>query len=511
MGAYAEKICIALQEPSADAPGDSRTRLLDALGREHVRVTLSALQVLYPAIRDGRGRVTVTLSPADEGWELVRVEPGDTSQRLFALALDIGTTTLEMELLHLPDGAVLSRAGCFNGQCAVGDNILDRIFYAKDEPEHLRHLQELVLESIRGLIAQCCEQAAVRPEEIAALGAAGNTTMMHLLLGCEPWQIFQSPYTPVFLDPGVHSARELGLSLDCNIFCMPAVANYLGGDITSGLLLTDLDARDDPAVFLDVGTNGELALGCREYLLAGAGAAGPALEGAVSKSGMRAEPGAVCRVRIDAENRLHYETIGGAAPKGICGSGIVDLLAEGYLSGWISGDGSLNPDASPQIRPVWEEDSHRNVPAIIYAMSGRGPLYFTQDDIAEFIRCKAADGALAIRERVEEHPCGDLSDPAAFAARYTVCGREGEAAEAAPQLREMFKELERVTAGEMESAVLRDGTLSIALNTKYAFAEVPAQMDMRDLSAVRKWYTATLQGMCRILDVLLKSGLPAAE
>lgn len=390
MGAYAEKICIALQEPSADAPGDSRTRLLDALGREHVRVTLSALQVLYPAIRDGRGRVTVTLSPADEGWELVRVEPGDTSQRLFALALDIGTTTLEMELLHLPDGAVLSRAGCFNGQCAVGDNILDRIFYAKDEPEHLRHLQELVLESIRGLIAQCCEQAAVRPEEIAALGAAGNTTMMHLLLGCEPWQIFQSPYTPVFLDPGVHSARELGLSLDCNIFCMPAVANYLGGDITSGLLLTDLDARDDPAVFLDVGTNGELALGCREYLLAGAGAAGPALEGAVSKSGMRAEPGAVCRVRIDAENRLHYETIGGAAPKGICGSGIVDLLAEGYLSGWISGDGSLNPDASPQIRPVWEEDSHRNVPAIIYAMSGRGPLYFTQDDIAEFIRCKAA-------------------------------------------------------------------------------------------------------------------------
>lgn len=390
MGSYAEKICLVLQEPSAEAPADSRRRLLDALGRECVRMTLSAMQSLYPAIRDGKNCVTVTLSPADGGWKLVRVEPGDTTQRLFALALDIGTTTLEMELLHLPDGAVLSRAGCFNGQCAVGDNILDRIFYAKDEPEHLWHLQELVLESIRGLIAQCCEEAAVRPEEIAALGAAGNTTMMHLLFGCEPWQIFQSPYTPVFLDPGVHSARELGLPLDCDIFCMPSVANYLGGDITSGLLLTDLDTRDAPAVFLDVGTNGELALGCREYLLAGAGAAGPALEGAVSKSGMRAEPGAVCRVRIDAENRLHYETIGGTAPKGICGSGIVDLIAEGYLSGWIGGDGSLNMDASPQIRPVWEEESHRNVPAIVYAMSERGPLYFTQDDIAEFVRCKAA-------------------------------------------------------------------------------------------------------------------------
>ena len=131
---------------------------------------------------------------------------------------------------------------------------------------------------------------------------------------------------------------------------MPAVANYLGGDITAGLLMTDMDTRPDLAVFLDVGTNGELALGCRDYLLTGAGAAGPALEGAVSRSGMRAEPGAVCRVRIGADNRLRCETIGGAAPLGICGSGIVDLIAEGYLAGWIAGDGTLDPDASPQIR-----------------------------------------------------------------------------------------------------------------------------------------------------------------
>lgn len=127
------------------------------------------------------------------------------------------------------------------------------------------------------------------------------------------------------------------------------------------------------------------------------------------------------------------------------------------------------------------------------------------------VRCKAADGTLTIHERVEEHPCGDLSDPAAFAARYTVCGGDGADAEASPTLREMLKELERLTAGEVESVLLRDGTLSVALNTKYAFADVPAQMDMRDIGAVRKWYTATLQGMCRILDALLKSGLPAAE
>ena len=122
---------------------------------------------------------------------------------------------------------------------------------------------------------------------------------------------------------------------------MPAIANYPGGDITSGLLMTDLDTREDLALFLDIGTNGELVLGCREFLLMGAGAAGPALEGAVSRSGMRAEPGAICRIKIGPDNRLRYETVGGLPPKGICGSGILDLIAEGFLSGWIDSAGNL--------------------------------------------------------------------------------------------------------------------------------------------------------------------------
>lgn len=387
---FARKEYRVLQPTTAENPADDRTRLLQALGEEKIRMTLPAMQMLYPALRAGENRVTATLSPSDDGWEVVRVEAGDTTERLFALALDIGTTTLEMELLHLTDGKVLASAGCFNGQCSVGDNILDRIFYAKDTPEHLRQLQKLVLQDIQTLIDQCCMAAKVLQEEIAVLAIGGNTTMMHLLLGCEPWQIFQSPYTPVFLDPGFHPAKDLGLNLLCNVFCMPAVANYLGGDITAGLLLTDLDTRADFAVFLDVGTNGELALGNQDCLLVGAGAAGPALEGAVSRSGMRAEPGAICRVRIDADNRLRYETVDGASVEGICGSGIVDLIAQGYLAGWIGGDGKLDMDASPQIRPVWEEEKHRNIPAIQYAVSAHGPLCFTQEDVAEFVRCKAA-------------------------------------------------------------------------------------------------------------------------
>ena len=154
--------------------------------------------------------------------------------------------------------------------------------------------------------------------------------------------------------------------------------------------MTDLDTREDLALFLDIGTNGELVLGCREFLLMGAGAAGPALEGAVSKSGMRAEPGAICSIKIGSDNRLRYETIGNLPPKGICGSGILDLIAEGFLSGWIDSAGNLQKSASPNIRDVWDDMRQRNVPAIIYAYDGKVPLYFTQDDIGEFLTCKAA-------------------------------------------------------------------------------------------------------------------------
>ena len=334
--------------------------------------------------------VTVTLCPSDTGWDLIRVEPGDTHDALYGAALDIGSTNLAMELLHLPTGQVLCRRECTNAQVALGTNILDRIFAVKQDRGNLTSLQRLVTDDIRALLDACLEEAGLQSDDIAAMCVGGNTTMIHFLMGCDPWLVFQKPYTPAFYDPGIQPAQAMGLNLRCNILCLPAVANYLGGDITAGLLMTDMDTRDDPAIFLDIGTNGELALGCKDYLLVGAGAAGPALEGGVSKSGMRAEPGAVCRVRIDERNELHVQTIDDLPPEGICGSGIVDLIAEGYLAGWLNGDGTLNMGASARIRMVWEDESHANIPAIVYASRAGKQLYFTQKDIAEFIRCKAA-------------------------------------------------------------------------------------------------------------------------
>ena len=225
---------------------------------------------------------------------------------------------------------------------------------------------------------------------MSALVIGGNTTMIHFFLGCDPWLVFQNPYAPVFFDPGIFSARQVGLDLSCNVFCFPAVANYLGGDITAGLLLTDLDTADKPSVFLDIGTNGELCLGCKEYLLMGAGAAGPALEGFGSRYGMRAEKGAIRHLRMGEDGNFQLDVIGGGVPKGICGTGIFDLVAECYRAGIIHGDGTVNMEDPKYVTWVWDEDLQESLPAVVYGRNGEEKLYFTQRDIQEFVRCKAA-------------------------------------------------------------------------------------------------------------------------
>ena len=269
MNALTEKRYLTLPEPSAGDMLAARERLLAALP-EGCRLTLGCMQQLYPVLHEAGYRVTVTLCPGAGGTDVVRVEPGDTTDRNYGLCLDIGSTTMQMELVDLLSGKTLAEAACTNSQTQFGANILDRILAVKENPDNLHTLQALTLDDVRQMIERCCAQAGVPPEAVSAMTVGGNTTMLHFFLGCDPWQVFQSPYTPVFFDPGVLRASELGLPIAGNIFCMPAIANYLGGDITSGLLVTDLDTREVLALFLDIGTNGELVRGCREFLRMGA-------------------------------------------------------------------------------------------------------------------------------------------------------------------------------------------------------------------------------------------------
>ena len=386
---FSYKRFLKLPEPTREDFRPNRERILDALKPLDVSMSLEAMRSLYPMTAEADYAVTVTLSPGPQGLEVIRVEPGDTTKKLLGLALDIGSTTLEMELVDMVTGRVLRNVGCVNSQTAFGLNILDRILAVKEKRENLETLRQLVVGDINRLIGEATE-ALADPAEISALIVGGNTTMIHFFLGCDPWLVFQNPYAPVFFDPGVQHGKDLGLGLCCNVFCFPALANYLGGDITAGLLLTDLDTGEKPSVFLDIGTNGELCLGCKEYLLMGAGAAGPALEGFGSRYGMRAEEGAIRHLKMGEDGVFRLDVIGGGKPKGICGTGIFDLVAECYRYGIINGDGSVNMDRPQYVTRVWDENAQESLPAVVYGRNGDEKLYFTQRDIQEFVRCKAA-------------------------------------------------------------------------------------------------------------------------
>lgn len=390
------KIYLELLPPTEeDARGD-RERILEQLAPEYgeVSMPLSVLRTLYPMCRDAGYRLTVTLVFNGSGWEILRVEPGDTSYQLYGAAVDYGSTTLVMQVVDLLTGKVLTEQSIFNRQIPYGEEILSRIFYTKDDPEHLKELQQVTADSFNELIEKCEKACRIPREAYTAMTIGGNTTMIHFLLGLYPWPIFETPYAPVAENPGFLRAQELGIHLPGYVYLFPAAANYLGGDIISGLTAAKLDESEELSVFIDIGTNGELVAGNSEFLLAGAGAAGPALEGGISLYGMRADTGAVDRVRIE-EGRLKIHTIGEGRPRGICGSGIVDLLAELFLNGWVDSLGRLNEGVSKRIITVKNHlDEEQTEPAVCYAWASESEqgadLVFTQHDITEFMRTKAA-------------------------------------------------------------------------------------------------------------------------
>ncbi len=197
---FARKVYLQLPTPlPADLRAD-RERVLEAFHADSM--TLSAMQTLYPTLKKVNYAVTASLSPTDTGWEIRTLKPGGHPEPVLrALALDLGSTTLEMELLDLEHRGHLASGKATNGQTAISANILDRILYAKDRPDHLAHLQALVVENINDLITRCCAQAQVDPSEILLLAVGGNTTMIHLLLACEPWQVFQIPTPRSFTTP----------------------------------------------------------------------------------------------------------------------------------------------------------------------------------------------------------------------------------------------------------------------------------------------------------------------
>jgi len=313
-----------------------------------LREARSLPDVLRP---DGETNVDAALSVAyvreDETIRIIDIT--QAPEQLYGLAIDIGTTTIAVQCVDMGTGHVVASKTDYNGQIRCGMDVISRINYART-PQRRTELQECVLETINGMIGDLTGSLHIDRQRIYNVTIAANTTMVHLLLGINPEYIRLEPYTPALFAVPMFGAADIGLEVHPNapVYFAPSVGSYVGGDIVSGLLGTGISlAEDQVSMFLDIGTNGELLLGNAEFMIACACSAGPAFEGGDISSGMRASEGAIERVEVDkATGMCELSVIGNATPVGICGSGMISLVASLFETGWIDQAGRLNRDKS---------------------------------------------------------------------------------------------------------------------------------------------------------------------
>jgi uncharacterized 2Fe-2S/4Fe-4S cluster protein (DUF4445 family) len=348
--------------------------------------------MIAAALRAHDGIVTVTLIRAPARVHVIRIEPGDQTTRHYGIAVDIGTTTVSVQLVNLTRAAIEGTRSEYNDQIACGLDVISRINYAR-RADRLEELRERVLATINRLILQVSQASGVVPADIGDAVLSGNTTMIHLLLGLPPENIRLAPYTPTVLEVPFLNASVVGLDINPEswIYFSPSIGSYVGGDITAGMLCTDL-ALDTANVnlFIDIGTNGELVVGNNEFLLTCACSAGPAFEGGGIECGMRAALGAIERVEVDPATAVPlYWTIGNVHPKGICGSGMIALLADLLKTGWLDAAGKL--DRTRSSPAILIEGRHARY---VIAAAGESGLpkaiTISEMDIENIIRAKAA-------------------------------------------------------------------------------------------------------------------------
>ncbi|KJR98498.1 MAG: ferredoxin [Peptococcaceae bacterium BRH_c4a] len=393
-----KKIFISLPEPGLSDNRADVDRLRQELGRVigPVDIDLDLMNSISSVLKESGWRATAAVGICDRGWSLVSIEKGDTSGSNFGLAVDIGTTTVVAYLVDMNTGDVIDVEACYNGQVKYGDDILTRIFRAQDH-EGAALMQRAIINSLNGLILLLSERNSLKADvDITAVSVGANTTMVHLFLGLDTGNICVAPYIPLVNDPGIIKSEQLGLNVlkKAPVYIFPSVGSYLGGDIIAGILASGMHKRNELALLVDIGTNGEIVMGNAQWMVACAGAAGPALEGGVAASGMRAEQGAVSEIKIDhLTKEVKYHTIGGHAPLGICGSGLVDGIAEMFLAGLI--------DRSGRFR-----EGRDYLVVVGSSRSGTGKdIVISQQDISNFMRTKGAVNA-ALELLLESVGCG---------------------------------------------------------------------------------------------------------
>ena len=332
---YLELAPAALHDDLSDVE-----RIQKVLGKS-VRVDLRTLRELPFALRRDDFRVTGTLWDLGGGVEeLLAVESGDTRGRAYCIAFDIGTTTVVGYLIDLLSAKEVVRSSRLNGQQPWGADVLSRASHALESSHGVADLQAAVVATLNQIIADCC--IAVDPRDVYHITLVGNSIMHHLALGITPTTIALSPYVPVTREGITLRAADLGIALpNAQAYFLPLIGAYVGADTLAVIMATALDESEEIRLAVDIGTNGEMALGSRDHILACSAPAGPAFEGAEIRQGMRASAGAIDRVRMLEDVRVW--TIGDVPPKGICGSGLIDALAQMVRRGIVESSGRLLP------------------------------------------------------------------------------------------------------------------------------------------------------------------------
>lgn len=385
-----ERVLIQLPSPSLNDNISDLERLKRELSLKNLgclRVPFRFLTDLAKTVRKNNWEITLCTIHSEECNEITNIFPGNRKTPRYGIAIDIGTTTLVVYLIDLATGNLVDIASTYNSQIQFGDDVITRIVHAK-EHGGLKDLNKTVIADINIFLSLFRKTRKIDPDSIDQIVIAGNTTMTHLFLGLDPSAIREEPYIPTANNFPLGFAGELGLKTNPNtpIYAFPCVASYVGGDIVSGVLAARLHKKKELSLFMDIGTNGEIVLGNSEWLVAAACSAGPCFEGSGIKHGMRATEGAIEGIRINRDTLdPEIKVIGnGIQPTGICGSGMIDAVAEMFLSGILNQKGKLQKDISSRVR-----HGENGLEFVVYSDKGKD-IVLTEPDIENIIRAKAA-------------------------------------------------------------------------------------------------------------------------
>ena len=377
-----------LPKPGHEDQRADTLRIQDEFCHKQADFSLQALRKLPHVLRESDFAVTVTC----ENSRVLDVEPEDTSEALYGIAVDIGTTTLAGYLMDLKTGEELAVNSRMNPQQRLGADVISRIKKVHEEGEEgVRKLQQSVKEGVDALITQTCSQAGVDPSSIYKASFVGNPTMLHFLTDVSPRYIDHSPYIPVLQEGLRIPCGQLGLKMnpEATTYIFPSISGYVGGDITAGVLFTGFHKHKTLSLLIDIGTNAEIILGNRDSMLACSTPAGPAFEGARIKYGMSAVPGAISHVSLDENNEsIDLEVVGNEVPWGICGSGLIDMVAELRRVGIIDKRGTLQEAGDLPFGQYVEEDED-GLLQFLMTREYRS-IYLTQYDIRELQLAKGA-------------------------------------------------------------------------------------------------------------------------